>query len=74
MGSGRVLADTLARADRLGARTALLDAGFDVDRFEDLNALRALRAGPEARLCARTLAYLDRERLWPAPRPGSGVG
>ena len=53
----------LHRAERLGARSVLLGAGFDVDRAEDLEALRSLEGGPEADLCPRTLAYLAAEGL-----------
>lgn len=47
-GTGGVLADTLARIDRLGLSHALLDTAFDIDRPEDL--ARAMAAGwrPEA--------------------------
>lgn len=63
MSTDRVLADTLARADRLGARTALVGGCFDVDRGEDLAALHGLRGAPEADLCPRTLEFLDKEGL-----------
>ena len=64
MSTDRVLADTLRRAEALGARTALLEAGFDLDRFEDLEALQVATSGPERALCSRTLAYLEREGPW----------
>ena len=66
MSTDRVLADTLAQAQRLGARASLLEPCFDLDRFDDLRVLRRAREGPEAALCPRTLGYLDEARLWPA--------
>lgn len=65
MSTGHVLDDTLAQARRLGARTSLVEGGFDLDRFEDLRALGAIRESPGASLCPRTLAYLDEAKLWP---------
>lgn len=41
-GSGRVLADTLARIETLGLSHTLLDCGFDIDRPEDVERARAL--------------------------------
>ena len=70
MSTGNVLTDTLAQARRLGARTHLVEGGFDLDRFEDLEALRAIRESPGASLCPRTLAYLDEYGLWPAEAGG----
>jgi rSAM/selenodomain-associated transferase 1 len=52
-----VMAETLARARRLGLRHALLPRWFDVDRSEDLARLRA-PAHPEAFRPLRTLAFL----------------
>ncbi len=73
--TGHVLTDTLCRAEALGARAALIEGGFDLDRIEDLSALRAVAEGPEAGLCARTLAYLEREQIWPPGfKPGAGPG
>ena len=65
MSTDSVLADTLAQAEGLGARSAVLKPSFDIDRFSDLSSLSALRALPEAILCPRTFAYLDGQELWP---------
>lgn len=43
-GTSTVLAETRARADRLGLPTHLLPLGFDVDEVADLDRLRALLA------------------------------
>jgi rSAM/selenodomain-associated transferase 1 len=59
-----VMAETFARARRLGLRHALLPIWFDVDRGEDLARLRA-SAHPEAFRPPRTLAFLEDGR---APR------
>jgi rSAM/selenodomain-associated transferase 1 len=59
-GTSAVLAETLARAGRLGLRLHLLPPWFDVDRGEDLARLRAERRGPgPAHRPPRTLAFLD---------------
>ena len=63
-----VLRDTLARAERLGLATHQLPTGFDLDRFEDLAWLAAVRHTSASDLCRRTLAFLDEHGLWP---PGS---
>ena len=57
-----VMAETLARAGRLGLRYALLPMWFDVDRGEDLARLRA-PAHPEAFRPPRTLAFLEDWRV-----------
>lgn len=44
-GTATVLAETRARAHRLGLRTHLLPPSFDVDEAVDLDRLRALLAG-----------------------------
>jgi rSAM/selenodomain-associated transferase 1 len=64
MGTGSVLADTLAAAERLGLRTQLLEPGFDIDTLADLRRLEALRSPRLARLCPATLGYLDDHELW----------
>lgn len=57
--TGRVLETSLARAQELGLRVALLEPGRDVDRPEDLPGLAArLRREPD--LAPRTLAALGR--------------
>jgi hypothetical protein len=66
MSTSTVLEDTLEGAARQGLRVRLLDACFDIDTVQDLRWLAALRGRPEATRCARTLAYLDAQRLWPA--------
>lgn len=68
MSTERVLDDTLACAARLGLRTRVQPARFDVDRAEDLALLAAARAAGAGALCPRTLAYLDTHALWPARR------
>jgi len=70
MSTARVLDDTLAQARRLGARTRLVAGSFDLDRFDDLHALHAIREAPEAALCPRTLAHLDEAGLWPSEAGG----
>jgi len=66
MGTRTVCEDTLRAASRLGLRAALLRPHFDLDTSEDLRNLAALRGGPDAVRCARSLAYLDEQRLWPS--------
>jgi rSAM/selenodomain-associated transferase 1 len=63
MSTPRVLEDTCARASELSLSVALLPPGFDVDTARDL-ALLARDRARAAPLCARTLAFLDRNRLW----------
>ncbi|MDE0887694.1 MAG: TIGR04282 family arsenosugar biosynthesis glycosyltransferase [Myxococcota bacterium] len=74
MSTERVLADTLAQAEGLGARPVVLEPSFDIDRFADLGSLSAIRTLPEAALCPRTFEYLDREGLWPASDGAPGPG
>jgi rSAM/selenodomain-associated transferase 1 len=64
MSTERVLGDTLRQAERLGLRVELLSPGFDIDRAADLALLAAARAAGRAGACPRTLAWLDRHRLW----------
>jgi rSAM/selenodomain-associated transferase 1 len=64
MSTSSVLRDTLARAESLGLRAHLLDAGFDLDRIEDLRWLAEARAREPVLPCPRTLAYLDERDLW----------
>jgi glycosyltransferase A (GT-A) superfamily protein (DUF2064 family) len=66
MSTSTVLEDTLECAARLRLRVRLLEACFDIDTVQDLRELAAVRGRPEASRCARTLAYLDAQRLWPA--------
>ena len=66
MSTSTVLEDTLANAARRDLRVRLLEPCFDIDTVQDLRWLAALRGRPEAARCARTLAYLDAQRLWPA--------
>lgn len=63
MSTDSVLKDTLARADALGVRHAVLPAGFDIDTVDDLRVLRTTSGA--MRSCSRTCAYLDENRLWP---------
>ena len=60
-GTETVLAETLARARRLGLRHALLPPWFDVDRGEDLARLRG-PAPPGAFRPPRTQAFLQDDR------------
>ncbi|HEY5657442.1 MAG TPA: TIGR04282 family arsenosugar biosynthesis glycosyltransferase [Myxococcota bacterium] len=64
MSTRSALEDTLANARRLGWRTAVLPARFDLDRVEDLRWLAAARGADAEALCPRTLAYLDTHDLW----------
>jgi hypothetical protein len=64
MSTASVLEDTPASAARLGLRSELLAPGFDVDRAADLALLAEARAAGRAGICPRTLAWLDRHRLW----------
>jgi hypothetical protein len=66
MSTASVLDDTLSRAQAARLTHVLLPPGFDVDTAADLRLLADARARGEATDCPRTLAYLDRERLWPA--------
>jgi rSAM/selenodomain-associated transferase 1 len=66
MGTRTVRDDTLREASRIGLRAKLLRPHFDLDTSEDLRHLAALRGGPDAARCARSLAYLDEQRLWPS--------
>ena len=70
MSTDAVLAETVRRAEALGARTELLEAGFDLDRIEDLQALEASLSGSGRLICPRTLEYLDREGPWRRPDGG----
>lgn len=65
MSTGSALAETLRNAERLGLRTHLLPAGFDIDRSEDLRWLATERARGAPMPCRRTLEYLDVRGLWP---------
>jgi rSAM/selenodomain-associated transferase 1 len=65
MSTSTVLEDTLEGAARQGLRVRLLESCFDIDTVQDLCWLAAVRERPEASRCARTLAYLDAEHLWP---------
>jgi rSAM/selenodomain-associated transferase 1 len=64
MSTSTVLEDTLEAAARLGLDAQVLSPCFDVDTVQDLPRLAALRGRPDAARCARTLAYLDAQRLW----------
>ena len=66
MSTPTVCADTLAQAERLGARGCRVKACFDLDSWHDLRVLEDARTGSEASLCPRTLAYLDEGQLWPS--------
>lgn len=63
MSTGHVLADTLSRARGLGLAVDVAAPGFDLDTIADLRWLARERTRA-ARLCPRTLAYLDRRGLW----------
>lgn len=66
MSTSRVLEDTLSNAAALGLRAQQLATGFDLDRYEDLRALAAVRHTKASAGCRRTLAFLDEHGLWPA--------
>ena len=78
MSTRSVLADTLANAERLGLRTCVAEASFDIDTAADLHHLAAARRADITALCPRTLAYLDDNALWPPAcgpsRPASAGG
>lgn len=65
MSTASVLADTLANAGRLGLRAVQLESGFDLDTAADLAHLARARREGRAGRCPRSLAFLDREGLWP---------
>jgi rSAM/selenodomain-associated transferase 1 len=69
MSTRTVLEDTLANAAALGLRAEVQRASFDLDTASDLGRLAAARSGPcgasVAKLCPRTLSFLDAEGLWP---------
>ena len=68
MSTRRVLEDTHSRALHQGLRVKLLTPRFDIDGFDDLQRLAALRETPVGALCAQTLTYLDVHALWPKRR------
>ncbi len=68
MSTRSVLEDTLTNAERLGLRTCVTEAGFDIDSAPDLCRLAAVRRVGITALCPRTLAYLDDNALWPPHR------
>jgi glycosyltransferase A (GT-A) superfamily protein (DUF2064 family) len=73
MSTRTVLEDTLAHARAAGLRAWLGAPGGDIDTAEDLRWLARTRARePDlcARLCPRTLAFLDERALWPGPDGG----
>lgn len=72
MSTGSVLDDTLENAAALGLCARRQDAGFDLDRFGDLALLAAARSEGRAKVCAKTIAYLDHEALWPASEQPEG--
>jgi glycosyltransferase A (GT-A) superfamily protein (DUF2064 family) len=65
MSTPSVLADTRARATRLGLRSCTVTPGFDIDRAEDL--VRLARAFEDGDLddCARTVEWIRQNDLWP---------
>ena len=64
MSTASALEDTLENAASLGLRVDVQDASFDLDRAGDLDLLARARSPATARLCGRTLAYLDEHDLW----------
>ena len=64
MSTRSVLHDTLANARRLGLSHELLEPGFDIDTPRDLELLASVRGTQNARLCPRTLAFMDTRDLW----------
>jgi rSAM/selenodomain-associated transferase 1 len=67
MSTGQVLEDTLERARQLGLAVEIAAPGFDLDTIEDLRRLARERER-SARLCARTLEFIDRRGPWPRAR------
>lgn len=65
MSTRSVLADTLANAELLGLRAHVLQSSFDIDSAADLAHLADARSRGRAGGCPRTLAFLDRQGLWP---------
>lgn len=59
MSTGTVCEETLARARAWGVRGASVSPCFDLDSWEDLAELEAVRRQPAALLCPRTLAFLE---------------
>jgi rSAM/selenodomain-associated transferase 1 len=70
MSTRSVFEDTLANAERLGLRTCVAEASFDIDTVRDLCRLADARRAGITMLCPRTLAYLDDNALWPPTRSG----
>ena len=70
MSTDSVADDTLANARRLGLCTRELEPGFDIDTFDDLARLQAVRSQLLGGLCRRTLERLDTEGWWPAEGAG----
>ena len=70
MSTANTLADTLANARATGLRAELLPPGFDLDGPSDLALLARERGTAAARLCPRTLSFLDTHALWKFARPG----
>lgn len=73
MSTRSVLEDTLAYARAAGLSAWLGATGSDIDTVEDLRWLARERARQRdacARLCPRTLAFLDARALWPEPAGG----
>ncbi|NQZ97037.1 MAG: glycosyltransferase [Myxococcales bacterium] len=68
MSTRSVLDDTLANAKSLGYSSHVLEPGFDLDTAHDLLLLAAERARRDLKMCHRTLAYLDENRLWEASK------
>ena len=64
MSTETVFVETQARAQAWGFRTACVVPCFDLDGWSDLSDLRRVRGAPSARLCPRTLAFLDAEKCW----------
>jgi glycosyltransferase A (GT-A) superfamily protein (DUF2064 family) len=63
--------NTLANAERLGLRTFVGEASFDIATVPDLCRLAEARRAGITRLCPRVVAYLDDNALWPFA-PGCG--
>jgi rSAM/selenodomain-associated transferase 1 len=64
MSTPSTLGDTLENAASLGLRVDVQEPSFDLDCAGDLDLLARARSAATARLCARTLAYLDDHDLW----------
>ncbi|MDX1649096.1 MAG: TIGR04282 family arsenosugar biosynthesis glycosyltransferase [Myxococcota bacterium] len=74
MSTDRVLHETLERARDRGRVFELLPPSFDVDTVDDLRHLATARRDGDAKVCPRTLAWLDAHDAWPTGTPDAAHG